>query len=275
MAPSEMSSFSTASARLLANLLSEFLHVLWSVWVRSTQLLVQKEWLEYGIRRETEDGEESVSNDQGEDSDQDHWGDWGGHFEVSGAGKEDVGTSGIKTSDANNTEEVQDGTDAGSPSESASICNDQGEGVQSSRAEVGVGKGDLDVCVLRDVLDALLKDVEAVSSQADQSFDALVFSCSLGHGLSVPFEKETDGLDDSNTESSEGNWSHVVPETPSEGSSDGSLSLSISGDSEVPDASRASNDKLAHTVHECRHPEETEDLVVESVSCLLTPFDVG
>jgi len=67
----------------------------------------------------------------------------------------------------------------------------------------------------------------------------------------------------------------MVSESPSKGCSDCSLSLGVSFDGKVPDASGSSDDELAHSIDEGSNPEKSKDLVIENVSGCVAPLDVS
>jgi len=164
-----------SAASLLVEGLGELLHVLWSVGTLESKLLIEQERLEDGIRGETEDSQESVGDHKGEEANEHDWGGWvldiWGDL---GHGHGQVGEESIGGTDSDDTEASEDGTNIGGPSESGSIGDDKRESVPCSLAEVVVGESNLDVSVLGDELDALLKEIQEVAGEAKEGLDDLV-----------------------------------------------------------------------------------------------------
>ena len=122
------------------------------------------------------------------------------------------------------------------PAESVHILENEGKGVPSGLAEPGIAKGDLDVGVLRDELDALLKNPQAVARVAKHALDAGVLVSCLDLSTIV-LKEEADELADSDKCGAKRNRAHMVPEDPPYTTTDGSLTASVTVDFEVPNAS--------------------------------------
>lgn len=112
------------------------------------------------------------------------------------------------------------------PAEASHVLQDQSEGVPGSLAEEGVSEGDLDVCILRDELDALFHDPEEVAREAEQHLDNRVF---LGdtHLLAIVLEEESEHLANGDQESTKGNGTHMEAEGPVGGTTDRTLTVSV------------------------------------------------
>ena len=95
------------------------------------------------------------------------------------SGQRNVRHESIKARDTADAEPIKHEANRVQPAECCHILNDQSEGVPGSLAEPVVGEGYLDVCVLRNKLDALLERPEKVARVAEQALDNGAFIRSL------------------------------------------------------------------------------------------------
>ena len=150
--------------------------------------------------------------------------------------KGNIGTPGVDTRHSTYSEPIKYEADSVKPAEPVHILEDEGKGVPSGLAEEGVAEGDLDVGVLGDELDALLKEPQAVARVAKHAFDASILVGSLDLPTIV-LEEEADELANSDKGGAKRNRAHMVPEYPPHTTTDGSFTTSVTVDFEVPDAS--------------------------------------
>jgi hypothetical protein len=103
------------------------------------------------------------------------------------------------------SEEHEDATNRGHCTESEGILENKQESVPSAATEILARKGNLDVCVLSDELDASLKACEEVRGVAEHEFyDWVILVCCLNL-LSVVLKDDPDELYHCNNERAESN----------------------------------------------------------------------
>ena len=184
------------------------------------------------------DGQEGLDDEEGHERDEDSRSQRLGDvlLELIDLCKGNIGTPGVDTRHSTHSEPIKYEADSVKPAKSVHILEDEGKGVPSGLAEEGVGEGDLDVSVLGDELDALLKEPQAVGRVAKHASDARISFGSLDLPTIV-FEEEADELADSDKGGAKRNRAHMVSEDPPYTTTDGSLAASVTVNFEVPYAS--------------------------------------
>lgn len=234
--------------------------------------------MENGVTGEGEDGHEEVSNHRADRTSYNSSRDRGGYrphrFSIfSCLGQNGEYEESIGTSDEEHSENHVDRSDSRDSSETSSVHQDQGEGLEGTGAEVAVGEGDLNVGVLSEELNTFLEADKAVSSNTQDSLGNLIASSPSLDVFAVVLEEESDELADSNAESTEGNRAKMLGEEPFDRGQNGGLDQGVTLGLEEPDAGGACNNELATSNDKGVHPEESEDLVEENVSGLAVPLN--
>lgn len=158
--------------------------------------------------------------------------------------------------------------------------NNEAEGVPCSFAEIGAMESDLNVCVLSNELNILVKAPYDATNYALYSFIYwILFVSNLLVLVNDIFEDNSDKSYQCNQEGSHCNRSDVIPHGPSESHVYTDLTSSIghflSLSRVVPHASERSNHKLLNANDEGDNPEESEEIKPEHVLSFFFPFNRG
>lgn len=205
-------------------------------------------------RGEGEDREEERSNHISYNYYKASWDEWLFNLWIRTLDDQD-GNISRNTHNGSFTKHHNNPSDNCSGSESSGLSDDEEEGGYGCWAEVLILKSNLNESVLGNEFNVLIKAIEYTCNATFDNFIECTLWCHLFVLVSQVFENYSDHSDDSDAESSEGNGSTIVPDSPF-----GSFQkrrcvfLSIWSLTEIPHACHGSNDELLKANEECHNP---------------------
>jgi len=149
------------------------------------ELFVKQERLKDCICRETVNRQELISDSGTDNHQHDQGRNWRRNINTIDGRKQNESEAASERRDENRTEEHVNAPDTTSDCEPANILNHEYESIECTRAETLISQCNLDISILRDVLDTLFKNEKTVASQTKENLDTRHCFINCAHLLSV------------------------------------------------------------------------------------------